>query len=212
MLLSGSMALLLEFSVVHVLSFVHSLVLSSSILSVCYIVPSLFCFPSSILCHLNSGSMVLLIARGVSVRIHCSCSRFVHILAIVYVFNVIVLCRLSFGSSSSFGSLQVPVHLLSFCSAILLIARCASVRICCSHSQFCPRPRFVHILVLVHILSISCSVILSFLSLAIVYPRYLVISFSLFRYLIVLYYPRQSSSPFFVRIVIGYHSRLVSSG
>ena len=30
--------------------------------------------------------------------------------------------------------------LLNFSSAILLIAWCASIRICCPHSQFCPHP------------------------------------------------------------------------
>jgi hypothetical protein len=34
--------------------------------------------------------MVLLIARGASVRIHCPRSRFVHILAVVYVLSVTV--------------------------------------------------------------------------------------------------------------------------
>jgi hypothetical protein len=58
-----------------------------------------------------------------------------------------------FRFASSSGSL------LSFGSAILLIARCASVRLCCPHSQFCPRPRFVHILVLVHILNVSSSIL-----------------------------------------------------
>jgi hypothetical protein len=62
MLRSGSMALSLEFSVVHVLGFVHILVLSSTILSVRYVVPSfrrsiVISFSAPILCHPNSGSI-----------------------------------------------------------------------------------------------------------------------------------------------------------
>ena len=77
---------------------------------------------------------------------------------------------LQFQFASSSGSL------LSFGSAILLIARCASVRICCPHSQFCPRPRFVHILVLVHILGFSCPVILRPLVSLLFCPRQITLS------------------------------------
>jgi len=104
----------------------------------------------------SSGSIGLLIARCASVSTYCPRSRYVHILDIVHVLHVsssFVLRRLSFGSSYQFRFASSSGSLLSFGSAILLIARCASVRICCPHSQLCPRPRFVHILVPAPVLS-----------------------------------------------------------
>jgi len=132
-----------------------------------------FCRICRVLCHARSGSnssfgshqaqaqYVLLIALCASVSTYCPRSRYVHILDIVHVLHVsssFVLRRLSFGSSYQFRFASSSGSLLSFGSAILLIARRASVRICCSHSQFCPRPRFVHILVPAPVL--SCSVII----------------------------------------------------
>jgi len=109
------------------------------------------CSPSSeFRFALGFGSMGLLIARGASVSTYCSCPRFVRILGDVHVLDVsssFVLRRLIFGSSYQFRFASSSGSLLSSGSAILLIARRASVRICCSHPQFCPRPRFVHILV-----------------------------------------------------------------
>lgn len=124
--------------------------------------------------------MILLITHDIFVRIYCSYSRYYSYSSCQFYIQYSLLSEFRFILQFQFTSSSDSF--LSFGSAILLIIRCVSVRINCSYSQFYSYSHFIHILILIHILNVNCSIILSFFNLVIIYPRtshYLILVISL---------------------------------